>query len=312
LRALVTGVAGFIGSQLAEELVKRGDSVVGIDCFTPYYSPSLKRKNLSALMSAERFRLVKKNILSADLGELLRRTDVVFHLAAQPGIRLSWSKFEQYVENNLLATQAILQQCGKQRKRVVFASSSSVYGDSETYPTKEDAPLLPVSPYGVTKQACERLCALYARNTSLETIILRYFTVFGPRQRPDMGIHRFIELALKGQPLTVYGDGSQERDFTFVSDIVSGTLSAAEKGAWGETINLGGGKPSKLMDAVEMILTETSSRSKIKFDPPQMGDAKRTAADISKAKELLGYNPSVDLRTGIRRQIEWQARRRGA
>jgi len=218
--------------------------------------------------------------------------------------------FDHYLKDNVLATQVLLDKCSKYRKNFVFASSSSIYGDAESYPTREDAPLNPVSPYGVTKQAAERLCTLYQRNSSLKVIILRYFTAYGPRQRPDMGIHKFINLALKGLPLSVYGNGNQLRDFTFVSDIVSGTIAAAEEKAWGETINLGGGKATKLIDLIGLILKETDSRSRIDHEPPQRGDVIRTTADISKAKELLGYSPSVDLRTGIRRQVEWQTGRR--
>jgi len=310
LRALVTGVAGFIGSHLAEALVKSGVNVTGIDSFTPYYSTALKRKNLSNLTFASGFRLVRKDILRADVDALIRRADVVFHLAAQPGVRTSWSMFDVYLRNNVLATQVILEKCSKSRKNLVFASSSSVYGDAEAHPTKESAPLNPISPYGITKQAAERLCNLYRRNDSLKVTILRYFTVYGPRQRPDMGINKFIGLALEGRPITVYGDGNQERDFTFVSDIVSGTIAVVEKNVWGEAMNLGAGRPVRLLDVISLILSETESRSRIKHQSRQRGDASKTGADISKAKELLGYTPSVDLATGIRRQVEWQAARR--
>jgi len=309
LRALVTGVAGFIGSHLAEALVNEGTGVTGIDSFTPFYSPALKNKNLSRLMSTRGFRLVRKDIVRADLNDLIRNADTVFHLAAQPGVRASWSMFEVYLRNNVLATQVIIEKCSKFRKNLVFASSSSVYGDAETYPTKEGAMPNPISPYGVTKQAAERLCSIYRRNYSLKVAILRYFTVYGPRQRPDMGINKFISLALRNLPITVYGDGKQQRDFTFVSDIVSGTISAAEKKVWGETINLGGGRPRKIVDLVSLILKETNSLSSVQRELPQPGDARRTAADISKARELLGYSPSVDLKTGIRMQVEWQSGR---
>ena len=286
--------------------------MVGIDCFTPYYSPKVKLRNLSDLRQSRRFRLVKKDILRCDLGQLVRKADVVFHLAAQPGVRLSWSKLDQYLRNNLLATQLVLESCGKHGKGLIFASSSSVYGDSEAYPTKEDALLNPVSPYGVTKQAGERLCTLFRRERSLKVTMLRYFTVYGPRQRPDMGIHRFIGFALKDSPLPIYGDGMQERDFTFVSDIVSGTKSAAEKGIWGETMNLGGGRATRLLDLVNLILKSTGSHSKVEYEARQAGDATKTSADISKARELLGYSPSVDLETGIRKQVDWQKAERSA
>lgn len=307
MRALVTGVAGFIGSHLAEQLVEKGFSVEGIDCFTPYYPEELKRRNLVRLLDRQNFHFVAGDIIDVDLGDLVGNCDIVFHLAAQPGVRASWSSFSEYARNNLLATQALLESCAKTgKKRFVFASSSSVYGDAERYPTPERAALKPSSPYGVTKEGAERLCRLYHSKSWARVVILRYFTVYGPRQRPDMAMNRFIEMMLSNRPVPVYGDGRQVRDFTYVSDIVDGTIKAAEVDVLGETFNIGGGNPVALIDVLKILKEKTNTNSVISHEPAQRGDVSKTAADISKARKLLGYRPVVPLREGLANQVEWQ------
>src|SRR5450432_2607579 len=232
MRALVTGAAGFVGSHLAEALLARGDTVVGIDCFTPYYDRAAKEQNLATARAHERFEFVEDDLRTCDVGSLLSGVDAVFHQAAQAGVRLSWSDgFADYVSLNVLATQRLLEavQQARPQARVVYASSSSVYGNQPRYPTVETDLPKPFSPYGVTKLAAEHLCGLYAENWGTHTVSLRYFTVFGPRQRPDMSIHRLCEAAVRGTSFPRYGDGSQIREFTYVDDIVRGNLLAAER-----------------------------------------------------------------------------------
>ena len=307
LRALVTGVAGFIGSHLAERLVQLGHVVDGIDCLTSYYPVETKRRNLSEIAKSDNFHFIEKDILEADLSNLVGRADVIFHLAAQPGVRASWSTFDQYLRNNLLVTQFLLEKCGEVgKKRLIFASSSSVYGNAERYPTREDAVPLPISPYGVTKEGAERICGLYQSSRVVQTVILRYFTVYGPRQRPDMGFHRFIESMLRNSPITVYGDGKQIRDFTYVSDIVEGTICAAESEVAGETINLGGGSPAELNGVLEILRGITGSESKIVYVKEDRGDVRKTTADITKARNVLDYRPAMKLLDGLIKQVQWQ------
>src|SRR5216684_4509257 len=228
MKAFVTGVAGFIGSTLAERLLREGADVVGIDCFTDYYPRAAKERNLSSCVNHERFRFVESRIQEADLGALLADRTHVFHLAAQAGVRKSWGRdFAVYTENNIAATQVVLEACVKAPiERLVYASSSSVYGDDVTLPVREDALPQPVSPYGVTKLAAEQLCYLYHANYGVPAVSLRYFTVYGPRQRPDMGFHKFLRAVERNEPITVFGDGEQTRDFTFVADAVGATIAA--------------------------------------------------------------------------------------
>ena len=306
MKALVTGCAGFIGSHLVERLLEESYHIVGIDCFTDYYSEDMKRKNMEGFKNNENFEFIEKDILNMNLMPVLEGVDYVFHLAAQPGVRASWGKnFEVYTRNNILATQRLLEACkGLEIKRFVFASSSSVYGDSRDLPLKESLYPKPVSPYGVTKLAAENLCVLYYKNYGIPVVSLRYFTVYGPRQRPDMAFHKFIKAVLEEKAITIYGDGNQTRDFTYVSDAVNATVLGM-KGKLGEIYNIGGGSRISVNKAIEVIEELTGKKAKIKYEPFQKGDMRDTYADISKAENELGYKPEIDINTGLKKQIEY-------
>ncbi len=304
---LVTGVAGFIGSHVAERLIERGDSVRGVDSFTNYYARSLKEKNLSGLMENHRFVLDELDLSTSDLDSVLKDVDAVCHLAAQAGVRASWGRsFETYTDCNITATQRLLEAC-KERSlaRFVYASSSSVYGDTDDLPMREGGTTRPVSPYGVTKLAGEHLAVLYHRNYRLPTVSLRFFTVYGPRQRPDMAFNRFISAALSGRPIEVYGDGRQTRDFTFIDDIVDGVVSALEKGPPGEVFNLGGGSRVSLNEAIDTLERVMGMKIERLHGASQKGDVRDTLADSSKARAELGFAPSVGLEEGLAREFEW-------
>ncbi len=305
--SLVTGAAGFIGSTLAETLVASGDRVVGIDSFLDYYDRSLKEKNLEKLRESDQFELIEGSIQDQDLPALLRRCDRLFHLAAQAGVRASWGgEFSIYTTNNILATQKLLEAAiSSGLSSFVFASSSSVYGDSAALPMVEDVPLHPVSPYGVSKLAAEKLVQLYHINDGLNTASLRYFTVYGPRQRPDMAFHRLLKCAKTGDAFSLFGDGRQTRDFTFVVDAVAATIAASERGRAGAVYNIGGGSRVSMLDVIETIQDVTDSEVKIDFNPKQKGDMRDTYADTSAARTDLGYAPSTDLRQGLGREWEW-------
>jgi nucleoside-diphosphate-sugar epimerase len=307
VKALVTGVAGFIGSTLADRLLKDGADVVGIDCFTDFYPRVIKERNLSGLMSAPGFRFVESRIQAADLAALLADRTNVFHLAAQAGVRKSWGRdFNVYTGNNIEATQVLLEACTQHRlERIMYASSSSVYGDDVSLPTREDALPQPVSPYGVSKLAAEQLCYLYHVNYGLPTVSLRYFTVYGPRQRPDMGFHRFLRATLRGEPITLYGDGEQTRDFTFVADAVSATIAAGTRGVPGRVYNIGGGSRVSINDVLTMIERVTGRRPVVNADPVQKGDMRHTYADTSLAKTDLGFKPTVTLEDGLTAEYKW-------
>lgn len=310
MKVLVTGAAGFIGSHLSERLVKMGYQVRGIDSFTPYYPREYKEDNIVELKNSKDFDFIEGDILNVDVLETLHKVDYVFHLAAQPGVRASWSDFETYSKHNLRATHRLLEGCKKAKPKLfVFTSSSSVYGDAESYPTSERLRPMPISPYGVTKMAAERLCELYYKYYQIPTVILRYFTVYGPRQRPDMALYRFIENLLINKEIVIYGDGNQARDFTYISDIVDGTVNTLEHDVIGETINLGRGEPVSINEALKTVARFISNEPKIRFEPPKEGDALRTCADIKKAKELLKYEPKVALKDGIELQVRWQRSR---
>lgn len=308
MNALVTGVAGFIGSHLAARLLDQGSAVLGIDCFTDYYPRPLKDANLAVVKGRPGFRFVEARIHEADLKQLLRGITHVFHLAAQAGVRKSWGReFNAYTVNNVEATQALLEACvGLPLERFVYASSSSVYGDHVPLPMREDAHLQPLSPYGVTKLAAEHLASLYWENHQVPAVSLRYFTVYGPRQRPDMGFHRFLRAALNGDPLTVYGDGEQTRDFTFVADAVSATVAAATKGRVGGVYNVGGGARVTVNEVMDLIGRVSGRRLTIQREPAQKGDMRHTYADASRAQQDLGFAPSVTLEEGLRQQCRWQ------
>ena len=314
--ALVTGAAGFIGSHLVERLLGDGHEVVGIDSFEDYYSRDLKEANLAAAMVHPHFRLVERNILElgatdgpdgrSELRRLVARSQHVFHLAAQAGVRASWGdSFRIYSDNNVLGTQLMLEACrDADVERLVYASSSSVYGDTDELPMREDALCRPVSPYGVTKFAGEHLCRLYQRSFGVPTVALRFFTVYGPRQRPDMAFNKFIRAALAGRPIDVYGQGQQTRDFTFVDDIVAGIL-LARKGPPGSVINLGGGSRVTLLDALDVIESVTGRTLNVRTEAEQAGDVRHTWADLTTAREVLGYEPRVVLEVGLKAELAW-------
>jgi UDP-glucose 4-epimerase len=306
VKAVVTGAAGFIGSHLSESLVADGHDVLGVDCFTDYYPRALKERNLAGLAGDRRFRLVEARLQDAALAELLEGAEVVFHLAAQAGVRASWgSEFSHYTDHNVLATQRLLEAALASRPRIVYASSSSVYGDAAELPLREDGPCRPVSPYGVTKLAAEHLALLYHRNHGLETVCLRFFTVYGPRQRPDMAFHRFLKAARDGTGVTLYGDGSQTRDFTYIADIVSAVRAAALSGRPGSVYNVGGGERVALRDVLGLIETTTGRRLQVERQGPQKGDMQDTFADTRSAARDLGFRSTVPLAAGLREEWEW-------
>jgi UDP-glucose 4-epimerase len=307
MTSLVTGVAGFIGSTLAERLVATGDSVIGVDCFLDYYPRELKERNLEGLRREDGFELVEAPLTELDLGELVGRCDRVFHLAAQAGVRASWgSEFSIYTTNNILATQQLLEAAVPSGLRAfVFASSSSVYGDGVELPMKEDVPLHPVSPYGVSKLAAEKLCELYYVNHRVPTVSLRYFTVYGPRQRPDMAFHRLLKCAATGQPFKLFGDGGQTRDFTFVDDAVAATVAAAEKGRPGAVYNIGGGSRVSMLDVIRTIERVTGKELSVDREAKQKGDMRDTYADTSAARADLGYAPGTSLEEGLAKEWQW-------
>ncbi|MBI3048589.1 MAG: NAD-dependent epimerase/dehydratase family protein [Acidobacteria bacterium] len=307
MKALVTGAAGFIGSHLAERLVDAGVTVVGIDCFTDNYARPLKERNLQRLRQAPRFSLIERPLAEADLPALLDDVTHVFHLAAQPGVRNSWGRdFRVYTVNNVEATQLLLEACiGKPVERVVYASSSSVYGDEVPLPMREDVRPQPVSPYGVTKLAAEQLCYLYHVSHSVPTVSLRYFTVYGPRQRPDMGFARFFSAVTQDRAVPMFGDGRQTRDFTFVADAVTATIAAAMRGKPGGVYNIGGGSRVQLLHVFELIRQVTGRPLRVERLEPQRGDMRDTYADTTRARADLGFAPTVTLEQGLRAQYEW-------
>lgn len=309
MKALVTGAAGFIGSSLSERLISDGAEVVGIDCFTDYYPRADKERNLTELRRAARFRLVESPLAETDLGRLLDGVTHVFHLAAQAGVRKSWGRdFRVYTVNNVEATQLLLEACiARPIERIVYASSSSVYGDEVELPMSEDARLRPVSPYGVTKLAAEQLCYLYFVNHGIPAVSLRYFTVYGPRQRPDMAFRRFFSAVMRDEGLPLYGDGHQTRDFTFVSDAVSATVAAATRGIPGRVYNIGGGSRVEVLDVFELIRQITGRPVRIERIDAQKGDMRNTYADTRRARADLGFAPVVTLEQGLRAQFAWMA-----
>jgi nucleoside-diphosphate-sugar epimerase len=304
---LVTGAAGFIGSNLAQGCLEAGHSVVGIDSLTSYYDPELKRGNVAQLRRYPEWSFLEGDLAYLDLAPLLDGVDVVFHLAAQPGVRTSWGQtFGAYVDSNVTALQRLLEASHSAAlERFVFASSSSVYGDAEMLPTSEETPLQPISPYGATKVLGEHLCRLYHRSYGLPIVMLRYFTVYGPRQRPDMAFNKLIRAALEQQEIVLYGDGEQTRDFTFVNDAVDGTIAAAEDGRPGSIYNLGGGARTSMNEVLEMIAELTGEDLQVRRVRAQAGDARDTAADTGRARAQLGFAPSRSLYEGLGEQVAW-------
>ncbi|MFH1502979.1 MAG: NAD-dependent epimerase/dehydratase family protein [Candidatus Eisenbacteria bacterium] len=306
-RVLVTGVAGFIGSHVARRLLDRGTPVVGVDAFTDYYAREQKDLNVAPLLEEPGFRLVEADLATVELDPLLDGVDSVCHLAAQAGVRASWGEsFSVYLDCNVLATQRLLEAVKRRPVgRFVYASSSSVYGETDDLPMRENGRTCPVSPYGVTKLAAEHLAVLYHRNYGVPTVSLRYFTVYGPRQRPDMAFHRFIAAGLRGEPISVYGSGEQTRDFTFVDDVVEATVRALDEGPPGEVLNVGGGSRVTLNEAISTIEAELGTTIERRHEGTARGDVTDTLADSSKAEAAIGFRPATPLEQGIRRECEW-------
>jgi len=305
MKVLVTGAAGFIGSRLCRRLLDEGRDVIGLDCLTDYYPRWIKRRNLAPLCSDRRFTFLEADLNDMPLGRLLGRVESVFHLAAQAGVRASWGKtFASYIHHNIAATQRLLE-AAKDRplQKIVFASSSSVYGLTPDLPMTETSPLVPVSPYGVTKLAAEQLVYLYHRNFSLPTVSLRFFTVYGPGQRPDMAFHKFFKAILEGRDIPVFGDGSQTRDFTYIDDIVEALIRAERTGPAGEVFNIGGGHREQLSPLFALFSEITGRPVKVRRLEAQKGDAPHTFASIVKAGRDLGFSPRTSLRDGLER--EW-------
>lgn len=307
MNALVTGGAGFIGSHLSERLLDQGARVRAIDAFTDFYPRPLKERNLANLRGRDRYEFIEGDLRQVDLAGLLDGVTHVFHLAAQAGVRRSWgAEFQVYTGLNVDSSQRLLETCvGRPIERLVYASSSSVYGDDVAIPMVETALPQPVSPYGVTKLAAEQLCHLYHVNFGVPAVSLRYFTVYGPRQRPDMGFHRFFTALLNGQSLVQFGDGLQTRDFTFVADATKATADAAVHGVPGRVYNVGGGSRVSLREVFDLIARVSGRKVTIDQQPPQKGDMRDTYADTTRARNDLGFAPSVTLEEGLRAMWRW-------
>lgn len=313
-RALVTGVAGFVGSSLAERLTDLGVGVIGIDCLTPYYSSELKRTNLATLSTRDNFEFRQVDLSVDELAPHLDDVQIIFHQAAQPGVRSSWADgFAISVTNNVTATQRLLEAAkNAEVQRFVYASSSSVYGNIDETPMREDGPLRPYSPYGVTKLSAEQLCSVYAENWGLPTVSLRYFTVYGPRQRPDMATHRLIQSALHGVAFPLYASADHVRDFTYVDDIVDANLAAVTAPvAPGTITNVAGGTIVTMRELMATVEEVTGRQLKVVDEAPKAGDVTRTEADLRRARELLAWEPRVPLGEGVGRQVEWHEKHAG-
>ncbi|AHY46134.1 Nucleoside-diphosphate-sugar epimerase [Rubrobacter radiotolerans] len=309
-RVLVTGAAGFIGSTLVDRLLATGREVLGVDSFTSYYARELKEQNLSEATGHKGFRLVEGDLLDLDLGPLLAETDAVVHLAAEPGVRSSWGEnFPRYLRRNVEVTQRLLEALAQAGlKRLVFASSSSVYGSAGEGPVSEEAPKLPASPYGFTKLAAEELVHLYRRQSDLPVTMLRYFTVYGPRQRPEMALARFISAATSGERIEVFGTGEQVREMTYVGDVVEATVAALEAPVG--TYNVGGGSRASVNELVDHVRRALGTEVSVRNLPPVAGDVRSTWADPTRSREVLGFEPQVGLEEGIGAQVEWTLRTR--
>jgi nucleoside-diphosphate-sugar epimerase len=306
VRVIVTGAAGFIGSHLVDRLLAQGHQVLGFDAFTETYSAHQKAAHLNSARAHPHFALRTDDLLRTDLEPLFDGAEVLFHLAGQPGVRESWGDgFSCYAERNVVLTERVLDAARRSGiQRVVFASSSSVYGAAPGPTLSEDLRPAPVSPYGVTKLAAEELCFAYHRSHHLPVVVLRYFTAYGPRQRPDMAFSRFIAAMLANRPLMVYGDGSQRRDFTFVDDVVSATICAAQAEPDGRPINVGSGVTYSICEVLDVLGELIGHPPSITFEPTAVGDMPFTHADLTRATQLLGYAPTTDLRTGLQHQLE--------
>lgn len=306
---VVTGAAGFVGSHLCERLIAEGNSVVGIDAFIPYYPRALKEQNLAGLLASPAFTFAEVDLRSAELAPLLAGAERIFHTAAMAGLLKSWQQFEEYMTCNVLATQRLLAAAVATGVRhFIHCSTSSVYGRFAT--GGENAPLAPVSPYGITKLAAEQLCHAYAEKDGLGYTILRLFSVYGPRQRPDMGYNIFIRKLLAGKTIVVDGDGTDSRSNTYVADCVNGLLLAASQPerSIGETFNIGGGEEVNVIQVLQMLEELSGRTAQIVHGPPRPGDQRRTVADIDKARRVLGYDPRTRLVDGLAAQVAWQQR----
>ena len=305
--SLVTGVCGFVGSHLAERLLSEGHQVRGVDKFLPNYPRRFKEWNLSRFRDHPRFRFVEEDVATLDWAELLRDVSYIFHLAAQPGVRASWGReFLAYTHNNILATQRLLEASkGTGMKKFVYASSSSVYGDTDDLPMREAGMTRPVSPYGVSKLAAEQLCYLYWKEFAVPAVSLRYFTVYGPRQRPDMFFHILMGAHYRSGEIPIYDDGRQSRDFTFCSDIVEGTVAAALYPGAGEAFNLGGGVRTTVAEVVSMVEKISGKKARLKMLARQQGDVRHTEAEIGRARDKLGFQPQVRLFDGLAQEWNW-------
>lgn len=311
MKSIITGAAGFIGSSLAEVLLEKGHEVVGIDCFLDYYPRELKEKNLDSARSHSGYTFIEGDLLDLDLKTILSGADYIFHQAAQAGVRASWgADFSIYTNTNILATQKLLEACRAPEvagtlKKLVYASSSSVYGDAESLPTVETMRPKPLSPYGVSKLAAEHLCLLYDKEFNVPTTSLRYFTVYGPRQRPDMAFRRFITAALKSEEIRVFDNGEQSRDFTFISDIVQANIDAALAQTRGSVFNIGGGSRVTVNQVLELISEIVGKKLNVKYLPREYGDVKHTAADTREALRAFSYAAKVSLKDGLVMQANW-------
>jgi nucleoside-diphosphate-sugar epimerase len=307
MRALVTGCAGFIGSHLSERLLKEGYQVKGIDCFLNFYPRSQKERNLKGLIGSKGFQFIEGNLLNEHLDKLVEEVDYVFHQAAQPGVLDSWGEnFGIYTENNVRATQHLLEAC-KERKieKFIYASSSSIYGSTKELPMREETLPRPFSPYGVTKLAAEHLCTLYRENFGIPVVMLRYFTVYGPRQRPDMAIYRFLSAQAKKGPIEIYGDGRQSRDFTYIDDIIEANILTIHAQIEGGLFNIGGGSRVSLNELLEVIQKVSGERLRVVKIQAKKGDVPDTCSDNNRAERVLGYKPTVGLEEGVRREWDW-------
>lgn len=306
-RFLITGAAGFIGSTLSERLLNDGCRVRGVDCFSDYYPRKIKESNIKGVLKNPSYEFVEADLSTAEMNGLTDGIDYVIHLAAQPGVRKSWGEhFQIYIDQNIKATQKLLESLARKPiKKLVYASSSSVYGDTPSLPMKEDSYIQPVSPYGVTKLAAENLVHLYHQAHGIPAVSLRLFTVYGPRQRPDMAFNKFMRRILDGGEIEIFGDGEQTRDFTYVDDVVSAFISAAEKGIEGRIYNIGGGHRISVNDLIEKLRGITGMEIKVRHIPMQQGEMKHTQADYSSARRDIGYSPNYNLDIGLKNEWEW-------
>ncbi len=305
--SVVTGAAGFVGSHVVDRLVALGHDVVGVDCYVDYYDRELKELNIQEASSNPRFQMLEDDLVTMDLARLLGSADYVFHQAGQAGVRPSWGEhFAGYVRNNIAATQRLLEAAKDAGlTKFVFASSSSIYGDAKELPITEETIPQPISPYGVTKLAAEHLCSLYAMNYGVPAISLRYFTVYGPRQRPEMAIQLFLSAIRDGEKATLFGDGTQTRDFTFVGDVVEANVLAMEADTTERVVNICGGSRISLNDLIALLEKTAGGKLALQREAVASGDARHTFGDNSKARDALGFKPQTSLAEGVAAQWEW-------